>query len=52
MTVVENVKLFVFFFFGVHVCTHVIHKIYFHAFEIDNLEIFLETTIHKNYQLI
>lgn len=52
MTVVENVKLFCLFFFWVHVCTHVIHKIYFHAFEIDNLEIFLETTIHKNDQLI
>lgn len=52
MTVVENVKLFVFFLGGVHVCTHVIHRIYFHAFEIDNLKIFLETTIHKNYQLI
>lgn len=51
MTVVENFFLSV-FFFGVHVCTHVIHRIYFHAFEIDNLKIFLETTIHKNYQLI
>lgn len=51
MTVVENFFLSV-FFFGVHVCTNVIHRIYFHAFEIDNLKIFLETTIHKNYQLI
>lgn len=52
MTVVENVKLFCLFFFLGCICVHVIHKIYFHAFEIGNLEIFLETTIHKNYQLI